>query len=87
MGLRLVDLNSSLEGGLFNTSKEVTNTFALINSALAICFQVCHLPVDLLMAGKDCLEIVASKLSLVLEGLQLVFELSSMPLCKFGLRS
>lgn len=46
-----------------------------VNDVIAICFLIGHLPEDLSVAGKICLEVVVLELALIFEGLQLLLEL------------
>ncbi len=57
-------------------------TSATVNSSIIIILEVLHLLEDLLMASNIHLEVVGLKLPLVLEGMQLLFELSGVALGK-----
>ncbi len=68
MILRLLDLNSSLEGGLVYPPKEVLHMCAWVNACVTIVLEVLHLLGDLLMACNIGLEVVLLVFNLVPEG-------------------
>ncbi len=91
-GLGLANLDSSLEEGFVYPPQEVTYTSPAVNPSITINFEVLHLLVNLLVAGNVCLEFVTLESPFVLEGMELIFQLSDAMLgetwtkkCKFEL--
>ncbi len=84
MILRLTDLNSGLEGGLLDASNELAYKSTKIDTSITVGLEVLHLLIDLLVLGNVRLKVVSLILPFVLEGAELLFELSSALLCETG---
>ncbi len=78
----LTDLNSSPEGGLVYSSKEIMSTSAWVNASVTAVLEVLHLLVDLLVVNKIGLEVVLLVFALMLEVVQIFFQLSGAALGK-----
>jgi hypothetical protein len=65
--LRLTDLDSGLEGGLFNPPKKVPYAGTRVYASVTISLEVLHLLVYLFMAGNICLKVAGLILASVLE--------------------
>ncbi len=82
MILGLTDLDSGLEEGLIYLSKEILHTSVWVDASVTVILEVLHLLVDLLVAGNIELKVVLLVLALVLEVVQIFFQLSGAALGK-----
>ncbi len=84
--LGFTNLDSSLEGGFFDSPKKVVHTCPKVDPSITTSLQVLHFLIDLLVTGNVHLEVAVLEFPLVLEGSKLLFELSGTALVKPGPR-